>query len=121
MLTQELYILWRGAVGRLGHLGDVLEQDPVCVVQPGVFEVSRDQRLYCFLFRSLNTQEVSMRVQSIRTVIQPGDPACDRFFCPASEMPFRKMHGIAEAHNVAQEVGRWLKHFRMPGICWRPE
>jgi len=45
-----------------------------------------------------------MRVQSIRTVIKPGDPACNRFFCPAGEVPFRKMHRIAEGHDVAQEV-----------------
>ena len=45
-----------------------------------------------------------MRVQSIGTAIEPGDPACDRFFCPAGEVPFRKMHRIAEAHDLAQEI-----------------
>ena len=115
VLTQELYILRRGTVSRLSHLGDVLEQYPVCVVQPGVFEISRDQRLYCFLFCSLNTQEVSMRVQSIRTMIKPGDPACDRFFCPAGKVPFRKMHGIAEAHDVAQEVRAMAEAFQNTG------
>ena len=45
-----------------------------------------------------------MRVEAIGTAIEPGDPACDRFFCPAGEVPFRKMHRVAEAHYLAQKI-----------------
>jgi hypothetical protein len=45
-----------------------------------------------------------MRIQSIGTTIEPGDPACDRFFCPTGEVPFRKMHRVAEAHHIAQKI-----------------
>jgi len=56
-----------------------------------------------------------MRVQSIRTAIEPGDPACDRFFCPAGEVPFRKMHRIAEAHDLAQEIRAMAEAFENAG------
>jgi hypothetical protein len=59
-LAQELHILGGCAVGCLGHLGDVFEQGPVCIVERCFLEVACDQRLDCFLFCSLNTQEVSM-------------------------------------------------------------
>jgi hypothetical protein len=41
------------------------------VVERRLFEVARRQRLDCFLFCSLNPQEVSMGVQSIRTTVEP--------------------------------------------------
>jgi hypothetical protein len=115
MLTKALYVVRRGTVSRLSHLGDVFEQHPVGVVQPGPFEVARDQCLYCLFFCSLNPQEVSMRIQSIGTVIQPGDPACNCFFCPTGEVPFRKMDCIAEAHDVAQKIRAMAEAFQNAG------
>ena len=56
-----------------------------------------------------------MRVQSIGTTIKPGDPARDRFFCPTGEVPFRKMHCIAEAHDVAQEIRAVAEAFQNAG------
>jgi len=56
-----------------------------------------------------------MRVQSIGTAIEPGDPACDRFFCPTGEVPFRKMHRIAEAHDLAQEIRAMAEAFENAG------
>ena len=100
VLAQELYIFRGGAVGRLGHLGDIVEQRTVGVVELRMLKVACNQRLDCFLFCSLNTQEVSMRIQSIRTAIEPRDPAGNRFFGPACEMPFREVHRIAKAHHL---------------------
>jgi hypothetical protein len=87
----------------------------VCVVELRLLEVARNQSLDCFLFCSLNPQEVSMRIQSIRTTIQPRDPAGDRFFCSAREVPFRKVHRIAEAHNLAQKVRAMAKALENAG------
>jgi hypothetical protein len=111
VLAQDLYILLGGAIRRLGHLGYIFQQCAVCSVERRLLEVARSQRLDCFLFCSLNTQEVSMRIQSIRTAIQPGDPTRNRFFCPAREVPFREVHRIAEAHNLAQKIGAMAKAF----------
>jgi hypothetical protein len=69
--TQQLHIFWRGAVSRLCHLGDIFQQGAVGVVERGLFQVARNQGLDCLLFCSLNTQEVSMRIQSIRAAIEP--------------------------------------------------
>ena len=115
MITQDLYILRRCAVSRLCHFGDILKQYAVCVVQPSLFEVSRDQRLDRLLFCSLNPQEVSMRVQSIGTAIEPGDPARDRFFCLPSKVPFRKVDRIAEAHDLTQEIRTMAKALENAG------
>jgi hypothetical protein len=109
VLAQRLYVFRGRAIRRLGHLGDIFEQRTVRVVERRVLEVARNQRLDCFLFCSLNPQEVSMRIQSIRTAIQPGDPAGNRFFCPAREVPFRKMDRIAEAHDFAQKIRAMAK------------
>ena len=38
------------AVRRLGHFGDVFEEHSVGVVQSGLFEVARSQRLDCLFF-----------------------------------------------------------------------
>ena len=71
VLAQVLYIFRGGAIGRLGHLGDIVEQRTMCVVELRLLKVARNQRLDCLLFCSLNPQEVSMRIQSIGTAIEP--------------------------------------------------
>jgi hypothetical protein len=115
VLAQEFHIFGGRAIRRLGHLGDVFEQHTVGVVERRLLKVARYQRLNCFLFCSLNPQEVSMRIQSIGTAIQPGDPAGNRFLCPAREVPFRKMHRIAEAHDLAQEIRAMAKALENAG------
>jgi len=115
MLAQDLHIFRGSTIRRLGHLGDIFEQRAMCIIEPRPLEVARDQRLNRFLFRSLNPQEVSMRIQSIRTAIQPGNPARDRFFRLARQVPFRKVDRIAEAHNLAQKVRAMAKALENPG------
>jgi hypothetical protein len=115
MVAQDLYVLRRCAVSCFRHFGHILKQRAVCVVQRSLFEVARNQRLDCLLFCSLNPQEVSMRIQSIGTLIEPGDPAGDCFFCPASKVPFRKVDRIAEAHDLAQEIGTMAKALENAG------
>jgi hypothetical protein len=50
-----------------------------------------------------------MRVQSIGATIEPGDPAGNGFFRPAREVPFRKVNGVAKAHDLAQKVWAMAK------------
>ena len=45
-----------------------------------------------------------MRVQSIRTAIEPGDPAGDGFLGAACQMAFGEVHRIAEAHHFARKI-----------------
>jgi hypothetical protein len=53
---------------------------------------------------SLNPQEVSVAIQSIRTSIEVRDVAGDHLFVPASEMPFGEMNSVRELDHLTQEV-----------------
>ena len=46
-----------------------------------------------------------MRVQSIWTAIQIGDPTGDGLLGLAVQMSLGEMHRVAEAHDFAQEIG----------------
>jgi hypothetical protein len=109
VLAQDLHVFRGGAIRRLGHLGDIFQQRAMSVVECRLFKVALRQRLDCFLFCSLNPQEVSMRIQSIRAAIEPRNPAGNRLLGPAREVSFRKVNGIAEAHDLAQEIGPMAK------------
>jgi hypothetical protein len=56
-----------------------------------------------------------MRVQSIRTAVEPRYPACDRFLCFAVEMTLGKMDGIAELDYLAKKVGTMAETFQDTG------
>lgn len=71
MIPKPLHILVRRAIGCFCHLGYVIKQCPFCRGQARFFQIALRYRLYRALFGSLNTQEVCMRVQSIRTAIEP--------------------------------------------------
>jgi hypothetical protein len=120
VMAQDLHVFRGGAIRRLGHLGDIFKQRAMRIVELRPFEVARRQRLDCLLFCSLNPQEVSMRIQSIGTTIEPGDPAGDRFLGPAREVPFRKVDRIAEAHDLAQEIRPMAKALENAGHLLAP-
>jgi len=46
-----------------------------------------------------------MRVQSIRTAIEPRNPTGDCLFVTPREMPLGKVHRVAELHDLAKKVG----------------
>ena len=71
--------------------------------------------LNCLFFRSLNTQEVCMRVQSIRAAIQPRYPARDRFLGLAVEMALGKVDRVTELHYFAQKVGAMAEALQNAG------
>jgi hypothetical protein len=111
VLAQDLHLFRGRAIGCLGHSGDIFKQRPVCGVEARVLKIALNQRLDCLFFCSLNPQEVRVRIQSIRTSIQKGDPACDRFFRPARKMSLGKVDPIAEAHDFAKEIGAMAEAF----------
>jgi hypothetical protein len=86
----------------------------VCIVEPRLFKITGGQRLDCFLFSSLNPQEVGMRVQSIGAAIEPGDPAGNGFFRFAREVPFREVNRVAKAYDLAQKVWAMAKALEDP-------
>ena len=115
VVAKGLHVFGCGAIGGLGHLGDVVQERPLRRAKAGLIELSFYQRLNRFLVCSLNPQEVRMRVQSIRAAIQIGDPAGDGFLGAAGEVALRKMDRVAELHDVAQEVGPVAETFQDAG------
>ena len=88
MISQLLHVLICGAIRRFRHLGYIVEQSTFRRAQACFVQIAIRDGLYGFVFGSLNTQEVCMRVQSIRTAIEPRYPARDRFLASAVEMTF---------------------------------
>jgi hypothetical protein len=60
---------------------------------------------------SLNTQEVSMAVQSIRTPVQVRHVTGNQFFVTSSEVALRKMDRVRELDYLTQEVGTRAEAF----------
>ena len=104
MIAQRLHVVIGGAIGCFRHPGHVVEERAFRRAQACIFQIAIRDGLYRFFFCSLNTQEVCMRVQSIRTAIEPRHPARDRFLGFAVEMTLRKMNRVAEFHHFAQKV-----------------
>ena len=53
---------------------------------------------------SLNTQEVSEAVQSIRAPVQIRDVTGNHFLVPSRKMAFGKMYGVGEVDDLPQEI-----------------
>jgi hypothetical protein len=105
MIAKQLYVFRSGAICRLSHLGYIVQQGPLGWSQSRIIEDAMGQRLNRSLFCSLNTQEVSMRIQSIRASVEPRDPTGDALLGAAIQMTLRKMDGVAEPDHFAQEIG----------------
>ena len=86
VIAQGLHIFIGGAIRRLCHSSDILKQGALCRRQIGLIEIAVSDSLYGRFFRSLNTQEVCMRVQSIRTAVQIRNPACNGLLGLAGQM-----------------------------------
>ena len=72
--------------------------------QARLVQLAFENRRYAFIGCSLNPQEVSMAVQSIRTPVQVGDIAGDHLFVAAREMSFGKVDCVGELDHLAQEI-----------------
>ena len=56
-----------------------------------------------------------MRVQSIWTMVEAGNPAGYGFLDAAGQMAFGEVDGIAEAHDFAQEIRAMAEAFEDAG------
>src|SRR5580658_2900700 len=115
MIAQLLHILIGGTVGRFSDFGDVIKQRAFGGAQSCFFQIAIRDGLYGLFFGSLNTQEVCMRVRSIRAAVQPRYPAGDRFLGPAVEMTLGKMDRVTELHDLAQKVGAMAEALQNAG------
>jgi hypothetical protein len=81
-----LHVLICGAIRRFCHLGYIIEQSAFSRTQPCLLKIAIRDGLYRFVFGSLNTQEVCMRVQSIGAAIEPRHPTRDHLLGSAIKM-----------------------------------
>jgi len=103
-LAQLLDVLGGRAIGRLGDQFDIVQQAALCRTQSCVINFSFQDRCDTLFRGSLNTQEVDVAVQSIRTAIEIGDIAGDHLLVSAREVALGEMDSVGELHHLAQEI-----------------
>lgn len=103
-IAEFLHVFGSGAISGIGHELCVIEQGALGRSQAGVIELALKNCVYCLVRSSLNPQEVSVAVQSIRTPVQVRDIAGYHLFMAAIQMTFRKMDGVGEVDHLTQEV-----------------
>lgn len=86
VVAQSLYVLRCRLVRSFGNLLYILEQFALCRGEVRPVQVTARNGLYSFFFGSLDTQEVGMRIQSIRTSVEVRHPAGYRFLGLAVKM-----------------------------------
>jgi hypothetical protein len=82
-ITQFLHVGVRGAGSAFGHFLDVVEQHTLGRRKPGFVKLAFQNRRNALTGGSLNTQEVGMRVQSIRAAVQKRNVAGDHLLVAA--------------------------------------
>jgi len=93
-VAKFLNVFRSGAIGSISDLLDVVHQQAFGWREAGVVELAFENRAYTLVGGSLNTQEVSVAVQSIRATIDVGDIAGNHLFVAALQMSFGEMNCI---------------------------
>jgi hypothetical protein len=70
MVAKFLHVLGGGAIRGFGNLPNIVEQRSLGRRQPGLIQLALENRLYALITGSLNTQEVCVTIQSIRTAVE---------------------------------------------------
>ena len=91
----------RGAGGVARDLLDVVKQYALGGREFSLIKIALDDGLHRFVVGSLDTQEVSVAVQSIWTVVQVGNMAGNHLLVAAGEMALGKMNDIGELKYLA--------------------
>jgi hypothetical protein len=81
-VAKFLHVFWRRAIRRLGDLLHIIEQHPLGGSESRFIEFAFDDGLYALIGGSLNPQEVSVAVQSIRALVQIRDVTGNHFLMP---------------------------------------
>jgi len=93
-VSKLLHVLRGRAISGLGNQPGIIQQQTLRHAEAGFIQFALENCGYALIGGSLNTQEVSVAVQSIRTSIEVRDVAGDHLFVPASEVPFGEMDGV---------------------------
>jgi len=104
-VAEFLHIFRHRAIRGFRDQCHVIEQDTLRCRQARFVELAFENCCNTFIRSSLNTQEVSVTVQSIRTPIQVGNMAGNHFLGTTWKMTFGKMNGVGEVDNLAEKIG----------------
>ena len=104
-IAKFLHVRRGGTGSDLGNQLNIFEQRTLRRRKASFIELAFDDCLYALIGGSLNPQEVSMAVQSIRAPVQIGNVTGDHFLVPPRKVSFGEMHGVRELKHLAQEIG----------------
>jgi hypothetical protein len=93
-ITKLLNIIWRCPVSGLGDQLYIVQQGALRRRKARFLDPALDDCLYALIRGSLNPQEVSVAVQSIRAAVQVRNVTGDHFLVAPREVPLGKMHGV---------------------------
>jgi len=93
-ISELLHVLGRGFVSSFRDQLYILQKGAFAVAKASIVKLAAQDCFYALICGSLNPQEVSMTVQSIRTTIQVRDVAGNHLFVPPRQMAFREMDSI---------------------------
>jgi len=119
-VSQPLDVFCRGTGGRMGNQLRVVEQHPFSGGQIGLIERTFHDGFDGFVRCSLNTQEVSVAVESIRTSIQIRDITCQHLLVAARQVSFRKMQRIGKLDELSKKIRSGAKTFEDAGNLLPP-
>jgi len=91
-------------VGAFSDKLHVVHEDVFRFREARVIELAFQYGCNACVGSSLNTQEVSMAIQSIRTAIEVRDITGNHLLVPPGKMPRRKMDGVRELDYLAEKV-----------------
>jgi len=104
-IAEFLHIVPCRTVSGVGYQLGIVHQSSLGRRKACFLELALEDRFDAVIIRSLNTQEVSVAVQSIRAAVQVGDVAGDHLLVAANQVAFGEVDGIGEVDDLAQEIG----------------
>ena len=103
-VPQLLHILGGGTMGGVGNEPGVIHEHAFGGTQACFIQLAFQNCRNTLVTGSLNPQEVSVTVESIRTAVEIRDITGDHLLVPALKMALGEMNGIGEVHHLTQEI-----------------
>lgn len=113
--AQGVRIATRNFVGVEGNLAGELQQQPLGLSEAGGIEIALGNGGYGLIVGSLFTQEVSMRVESIRAPVERRDIAGDGFLLAAGEVSLGEVNRVGKGDDLAKKIRAGAETFQDGG------
>src|SRR5215469_879562 len=94
-----------GAIRSIGNDPGVVHQRALGGREARILEFACENRRDALIIGSLDTQEVSVAVESIRAAVQVGDVAGDHLLMAPDQVTFGEMNAVGKIDDLPQEIG----------------